>query len=608
MILALFSSFVISGTYKGAVLALIDGFGESAWPSGNGIESASMPFLDFAKRIFPYQSIVAAQQAVGLTRGEPGSSAVGHQTIGLGRTAPSYYQIMEKSMNKDSEESMVNNKVLRDGIRSSKNKRVHYVGLCTEEGIFSHIKFLPAMFEAALLEDVDELYVHCILTTLTHEPAFYIETVESMLKIFPKEKLDKMKVRVAGIYSGETAMDKVRNWSLTKKAFEAMIDDTKATHMKREKAYKYLDTLNRVFPIFDPICIEDYEGSCKDSIIKDGDAVVLFHYREDKTYQIAKAFIDGIPEQDNVKSSKRPHIKFIPLILYDVSFYNRDDIQPIIPAIKYENSLASWISQKGFSQLRVAEEYKRGHATIFFSGGILQPIFPGEDRCVDFDSKAESIVDKFPLMNASKITDAVIKGIQSNKYKLIFVNFANVDATGHTGNLTAVKIASEYVDKKLKEIYEECEKNNYLLFITSDHGNGEELLELNGEKQVYHTLNNVPFIVLSNDFENYQLKTGKAPFLGNVAPSILYSLDIDIPPEMEQPIIRKKTLKNIKIEENINSHQNGSSLSFLKFHDMIFLIGFVLGCIAMVLLRLLFRFMNSQLITKPFRKSSGILL
>jgi 2,3-bisphosphoglycerate-independent phosphoglycerate mutase len=174
---------------------------------------------------------------------------------------------------------------------------------------------------------------------------------------------------------------------------------------------------------------------------------------------------------------------------------------------------------------------------------ILQPVFEGEERIVDFASVSENVVDKFPLMNASLVTDAVIRGIEKNTYKLIVCNFANVDATGHTGNVTAVRMAAEYVDAQIAKIRAVCEENGYTMIITADHGNGEEDTSLDGSPQLYHTVNNVPFIVVNHDFEIIKMRPGQAPYIGNVAASVLTVLGMEIPPEMEPSILRPVGLR-----------------------------------------------------------------
>lgn len=647
---------------SGAVLTIIDGFGESAWPEGNGILHSKMPFLSSLKSKYPYQSLVASQQPVGLVSKEPGSSAVGHQTLGLGRTTPSYYQILERSLNYNSPDSMVNNKVLRDGLHNA--KRAHFVGLCTDEGIFSHPKFLPPMFEAAILENVSEVYVHCILTTLIDKPSKYLNDIEDL---FPKSineykshldlaQRDKAHVnttfKLAAVYSGETAMDKLQNWTATQVAYDAMVDFNKIAKLPKNQAIDFLDSLNQFVPIFNPICLYDdangNEFDCQKSIMQENDPVVFFHFREDSSYQLAKALIEGLP-----KSQKNPHLKVLPLILYHPSLAS--ETRTIIPAVNYPNSLGSWISQKGFKQLRVAEEYKRSHATTFFSGGVLQPIFEGEERKIDFGSVSEAVADLFPEMNATLVANAAVEGINKKKekvgnikirkrqtsdkssialhfnekdesdnyYKFIFVNFANVDATGHSGNETAVRIACEIVDKKIQEIYNACAQNDFALFIASDHGNGDEMLNLDGRPNLFHSINNVPFIAIYNtswskdqsaQYDDYVLEAssknfniGQVPFIGNVAPSILYTLGIEIPPEMEPPIISRKIISNYK-EDSQNIEINNQVLLLKPNNDQIFplstmsisiqniliFIGIILGIIISILALFIYRFRKTK--------------
>jgi 2,3-bisphosphoglycerate-independent phosphoglycerate mutase len=270
-------------------------------------------------------------------------------------------------------------------------------------------------------------------------------------------------------------------------------------------------------PTFDPFYINS-----DDSSVRKGDTVIIFQYREDNTYQIAELLIN---DKD---------IRVLPLILYGSS---QSHVPQMIPAPNYTNSLGSWISKKGFQQLRVAEIYKRPHVTTFFSGGIMQPIYRGEDRKVDFWSVPDNVAHLYPEMNASLVARAVMEGIESRRYKLIVCNFANVDATGHIGNVTAVRMAAECVDAMIGRIWAVCQHEGYVLFVTADHGNGEEDTALDGSPQLYHTVNNVPFIAVTHDFKIRKLRPGQAPFIGNVAASILKVLDIEAPPEMEPSIL-----------------------------------------------------------------------
>ncbi|OHT02936.1 2,3-bisphosphoglycerate-independent phosphoglycerate mutase [Tritrichomonas foetus] len=548
---------------KGAVLVIIDGAGESSWADGNGLEKAETPTLDYLKKNYPYASLIAAQQSVGLIRGEPGSSAVGHQTIGLGRTTPSYYQILEKSLRPNSPDSLAKNKLLRDKIKfaKEKNANIHFHGQCTDSGVFAHTKFLRPMFEAAVAENVSKVYVHCSLMSISRPASTYLQDVE-------KEAPEGLEVIIGSVHSSETSLDKNRDWDKTAISYQAMINVKYANVSSRKDAEIFLDSFDAPSPSFKPLLLSE------DAILKSNDVLVLFNFREDKAFQIAHAFINGLDGYEKVPDN----LNVVPLILFDQTL---KDTPTILPAIKYLNSLGSWISQKGFRQIRIAEQYKRPHVTIFFSGGILQPLFEGEDRKVDFLSLHDTKAYLNPTMNATLVCDTVINAIQSNLYKLIVVNFANIDATGHCGNATAVKMAIEFVDSKIKQIFDECELNNYALFITADHGNGEENTLLNGNPQVDHTVNNVPFITNLGGYHIKQLTYGKAPFIGNVAASILDVLNIEKPPEMESSIL-ERDFGNIQRSENSRLPFT-SCLFFFCLGNFVMLLIFMVGKQALLL-------------------------
>ena len=516
---------------KGAVLTIIDGFGESAWPEGNGIQHAKTPTLDFLKKNYLYQSLVAAQQPVGLIRGEPGSSSVGHQTLGLGRTTPSYYQQLERSMNKNSSQYIGKNEVLLDTIKHAvDNKgRVHFAGLCTDTGVFSHIKFLGPLFKAVADNNGTEIIMHCFFTHTAPKPSDYLRRIERM---FPKN----IKARIATVSSCITALDKFKNWHLSNKTAQAIIQGSAERIESKEKLYETIDNHREKFFDYDPLIVDPQN----ENHLMEGDSLIFFNHREEQSWQVAKLIMYGENTPKNVKIT--------PMILYDESLAA---FKPILPVITYNNSLGSWISQKGYKQLRVAEEYKKYHITKFLSGGITQPLFDLEDDVVDFSSIPESIVENYPLMNASLVYDVVEKAIVSEKYKFIAVNFANIDATGHSGNTTAVSIAAEYVDSLIKKIVSHCEIHDYALFITADHGNGEENTKLDGTRMVDHTVNNVPFITTAKGYRLKQFTTGKVPFIGNVAPTILEVLGFDIPPEMEEPILEEVPQDNYQVMNNL---------------------------------------------------------
>ena len=543
--------------YKGATLIIIDGLGESAWMEGNGIANSNKPFLDKFKSDFISTSLVASQQPVGLISGEKGSSGVGHQTLGLGRTIPGYLQSLEKGLNDESPESLYNQETLRQYYKKSiqYNSRVHFAGLCTDKGVFSHIKFLEPMFRAAKDENVTELLIHCFFNSAITNAPDYLKTVESYIP-------NGLNARIAQVHHGKTSLDRVKNWGLTNISYKALSNGEGTTEVSRNQLDILLNQYASTSSSYNPLILEPKS----DNYLKDNDVLIFFQHREDQSYQLVERFV--------TLNSHPSTISILPMILYDISFIN---ITTILPTITYQNSLGSWISKQGKKQLRTSEAYKKYHISDFFSGGITQPIYEGEDRVIDIESVDASLSWKYYQMNATKVYEAVEKGIASEKYTLIAANFVNIDATGHTGNATAVKLAIEYLDGYIKKIWELCEKHNYVLFITADHGNGDENTNLDGSPQKDHTINNVPFLTNSKGYKLKQFNLGKAPYLGNVAPTILQVLGMSIPPEMEPPLLEEIFPQRTFPIDYDNNQKSNSSIYGLIYSVSILILLLILG-------------------------------
>jgi 2,3-bisphosphoglycerate-independent phosphoglycerate mutase len=203
--------------------------------------------------------------------------------------------------------------------------------------------------------------------------------------------------------------------------------------------------------------------------------------------------------------------------------------------INVKNSLGEIISNSKLKQLRIAETEKYAHVTYFFNGG-LEDCFEGEDRVLVPSPRVETY-DQKPEMAANEVTEELNKRINKNEYSLIVTNFANTDMVGHTGNLEATIKAAETLDSCLGKIYEECKKNNYILVVTSDHGNADNMFDSNKNLPcTTHSLNPVPFIICSRE-KDIRMSKGK---LCDIAPTILKLLDIEIPREMDGEVLKNE--------------------------------------------------------------------
>jgi 2,3-bisphosphoglycerate-independent phosphoglycerate mutase len=335
-------------------------------------------------------------------------------------------------------------------------------------------------------------------------------------------------------------MDRDKRWDRTEKAYRTMVfgEGKKCSDPLRalQEAYEKGETDEFVTPyVISPDCL-----------VEDGDVLFFFNFRADRMRQIVSAFglngFNGFDREGGVKPSY-----IATMTLYDETF----PFDVAFPPLELKNVLGEVISKLGYKQLRIAETEKYAHVTYFFNGGREEP-FPGEDRIL-VPSPKVATYDLKPEMSAYEVTDKVVERINSGEYKLIVLNYANPDMVGHTGNLQAAIKAIEAVDKCLKRVVKATLEKGGICIVTADHGNAEQMIDPEtGNPWTAHTTNYVPFVVIKGTCGAYGVKRRTkndvelpeefngipvVGILGDIAPSILYILGEEIPPEMTGDVI-----------------------------------------------------------------------
>jgi 2,3-bisphosphoglycerate-independent phosphoglycerate mutase len=291
---------------------------------------------------------------------------------------------------------------------------------------------------------------------------------------------------------------------------------------------------------FEPTVLVDKEKPV--GIVEDNDAIIFFNFRPDRMRQITKSFV--LSDFDKFDRVNFKNLFFATMAEYEEGLRVEVAFQPR----KVEKCLAEIISQNELRQLHVAETTKYAHVTFFLNGTKEEP-FKGEDRII-VPSKNVSSFDQAPEMSARQIADNVVKEMKKNEYDFIVLNFANPDMVGHTGNLQATIKAVEVVDECLGKIVDETLSRDGVVFLTADHGNAEERINLRtGDKNKEHATNPVPFILIGKKFEGQPSIAGEVPegdlslmspvgMLADVAPTILSVIGLEQPIEMEgQPLV-----------------------------------------------------------------------
>ncbi|MDL1955505.1 MAG: 2,3-bisphosphoglycerate-independent phosphoglycerate mutase [Candidatus Desulfofervidus auxilii] len=498
------------------VLIILDGWGLNPKKKGNAVALANTPVMDYLMATYPWTTLKAHGEAVGLPEGVMGNSEVGHLNLGAGRIV---YQDVTRISKAIKDGNFFKNKILLEAMARAKGKKLHLLGLVSDGQVHSSLDHLYALCKLAKEKGVNQVFIHAFTDGRDTPPKSalkYIEDVEENIKNIGVGKI----ATVSGRYY---AMDRDNRWERIKLAYEAIVLGkgflAKSAIEAVKNAYERGETDEFIKPT---VIISDNKEPI--ATIDDNDVVIVFNFRADRVREITRALTSK--DFSYFPRQKWPFLNyFVCMTEYDIKF----NLPVAFPPENLKNILGEVISQQGWKQLRIAETEKYAHVTYFFNGGKEKP-FPGEERCLIPSPKEVPTYDLKPEMSAPEVTVEFIKRLKTKKYQFIVLNFANGDMVGHTGVLEAAIKACETVDKCLGEILNEIKRQNGIAFVTADHGNAEEMIDdETGQPHTAHTLNPVPFIIVKDPVPKIKLKSG---ILGDVAPTILHLIGCSIPQEM----------------------------------------------------------------------------
>ncbi|MCL6472050.1 MAG: 2,3-bisphosphoglycerate-independent phosphoglycerate mutase [Firmicutes bacterium] len=504
---------------KPVILCVLDGWGENPDKVGNAIEFASTPNLDQFKIEFPFTTLGAAGEAVGLPEGQMGNSEVGHLNLGAGRIV---YQDITRISKAIRDGDFFKNKVLLEAMQNARrnNTAVHLMGLLSDGGVHSLDTHLFALIKLAKSQGVERLYIHAFLDGRDVPPQSALSYFKQLEERIAQEKIGK----VATVMGRYYAMDRDNRWERVKRAYDAMVHAIGKKAYSAEQAVEQSYAEGIVDEFVEPTVIIDKDTGEPVATIKDGDSVIFYNFRADRAREITRAFIER-----NFKGFDRgvkpPQTFYVCMTQYDITFTN---CHVAFPPQELKNTLSDIIAEHGLKQLHTAETEKYAHVTFFFNGGEEAPE-QGEDRILVPSPKVPTY-DLKPEMSAPEVTDVVVNAIKSEKYDFIVVNFANCDMVGHTGVFEAAVKAVEVVDECVGRITDMARSKGGAVFITADHGNADQMIDfVHHQPMTAHTINRVPFYAVINQ-GHFKLRDGG--ILADVAPTILDVMDIPKPVEM----------------------------------------------------------------------------
>ena len=494
------------------LLCILDGFGWVPQETyGNAIAAAKTPYFDKLFASCPFTTIGASGMNVGLPDGQMGNSEVGHTNIGAGRIV---YQELTRITKSIADGDFFENEALVSAMRSAKEngKALHLMGLLSDGGVHSHNGHLYGLLEMAKRMGLTRVYVHAIMDGRDVPPDSGLGFIKEL-----QAKLASLGVgTIASVTGRYYAMDRDNRWDRVEKAYAAFVygEGNHGTPVEvMETSYAEGVTDEFVVPAV----------TCEGGRVAEGDSVIFFNFRPDRAREITRTFVDDAFTGFARRYGRFP-VHYVCFTQYDATMPN---VSVAFRPQVLTNVLGEYLAKNGKTQLRIAETEKYAHVTFFFNGGVEAP-FEGEDRAL-INSPKVATYDLQPEMSAYLVADECVKRIESGKYDVIILNFANCDMVGHTGVFSAAVKAVEAVDECAGKVIDAVLAAGGAVLLTADHGNADKMYDPDPEHPfTAHTTNPVPFLVAG--LGDVKLRQGGV--LADIAPTMLKVMGLPQPEEM----------------------------------------------------------------------------
>ncbi len=502
---------------KKAILLILDGWGYGKHDRSDAVSVANTPFFDHLIQTYPNSKLQASGEAVGLPAGQMGNSEVGHMNLGAGRVI---YQELGRINKAVQDNELINHPVLRSAFEYAKssNKNVHFIGLLSNGGVHSHIDHLKGLCDAAKANQVKKVFIHPFMDGRDTDPNSGLQFIMEL-----EDHLQHSSGIIASAIGRYYAMDRDNRWERIKLAYDLLVSGTgKASNDISESIQRsYDEGISDEF--IEPIVKIDNDGIPVGKI-EEGDAVICFNFRTDRGREITTALTQHAFPEYNMKPLS---LYYVTMTSYDETF---KDVHVVFTKDDLNDTLGAVLERNHKNQIRIAETEKYPHVTFFFSGG-REKEFINEKRIL-IPSPKVATYDLKPEMSAAQIADSICPELESGWPDFVCLNFANPDMVGHTGVFSAVVKAVETVDQCLKQVVECGIRNGYSFIILADHGNADYMINADGTPNTAHTTNLVPCILIDKEFKH--IHDGK---LGDIAPTILKLMDIQVPDIMSGQIL-----------------------------------------------------------------------
>lgn len=500
-------------------LLILDGFGYRKEKEGNAIKTDGVANIKALWDSYPHTLLQASGMDVGLPAGQMGNSEVGHLNIGAGRIVYQEFTRISKSID-DGE--FFQNPAFLGAVENCKkhDSALHLMGLCSDGGVHSHLTHLYALVKLAKDHGLEKVYVHCFMDGRDVPPTSgkgYVEQVDAKLKELGVG-------RIATVMGRYYAMDRDNRFERVEKAYAALTYGEGLTASSAAEAMQqsYDAGVTDEF-VVPTVVLTDGKPT---ATIQAQDSVIFYNFRPDRAREISRAYIFESFDGFERKNGFFP-LYYVSMTQYDKTFEGH--LQIAFKPQSMHNTLGEYLAKMGKTQLRIAETEKYAHVTFFFNGGVEAPN-EGEDRALIASPKVATY-DLKPEMSAYEVTDEAVRRIESGKYDVMILNFANCDMVGHTGVMDAAVAAVHAVDSCVRMVVEAIQKTGGRCIITADHGNAEYMWDEKAQVPfTAHTTNPVPCILVDDSRKSVELREGGR--LCDLAPTLLDLMELPVPQEM----------------------------------------------------------------------------
>lgn len=536
---------------EGPVLTVVmDGVGIAPENAGNAVKLAYTPTLDMLAANYPMLRLKAHGTAVGLPSDDDmGNSEVGHNALGSGQVFAQGAKLVSQSIESG---KMFASDTWKEVVANVKNNNstLHFLGLFSDGNVHSHIDHLKAMMTEAKKEGVKKVRVHILLDGRDVGETSALDYVRPFEEFMNSLRSDDFDVMIAsGGGRMNITMDRYEaNWAMVEKGWKThVLGEGRQFASAEEAIATYRNELKVIDQDLPPFVIA--KDGKPVGTIEDGDSVVFYNFRGDRAIEISLAF-------DSENFDKFDRVRFPKVVYAGMLEYDGDRHIPhkyLVNPPEITNTMSEYLSDTGVPELAISETQKYGHVTYFWNGNKSGKFNEKLETYIEIPSDVVPFEQR-PWMKCAEITDKLIECMESGKYKYLRVNFPNGDMVGHTGNLAATECAMEALDLQLKRIIDVVDKLKGVALITADHGNADEMYEVdkkgalktdkNGKykAKTSHTLNPVPCFIYDNYYRDaYTVKVDEGKFgLSNVAATMVNFMGYEAPEMWDQSLIEIK--------------------------------------------------------------------